>query len=243
MTSDLEQFGPTETFPCDENSEAFAVVRLAVEVSRDQLRTALAIGHAELNGTPPLDDMAVRDIRREVEGHLAAAATISLYRETEAVVRRVNEAGILPTIDAAINRAYTRTADDRAQQSARYGDGTVTLLTTDRGEITIDEPPWCAGHDGDMVGTLDEISHNGAEITVPFVTARSAPSTIMTAQLSHAPYLTLAPEPFPVLYVELDEHCDLDVPDGRNLSRALRLAAVRLDRALDGLARLRGDHR
>jgi hypothetical protein len=243
MTADLEQFGPTETFPCDENSEAFAVVRLAVEVSRDQLRTALAIGHAELNGTPPLDDMAVRDIRREVEGHLAAAATISLYRETEAVVRRVNEAGILPTIDAAIERAYTRTADERLQQDPRYSEGTVTLLTSDRGEVTIEEPAWCIGHGDDMVGTLDEIAHNGAEITVPFVTARYGPSTIMTAQLIHAPYLTLAPEPFPILYVELDENLDLDVPDGRNLSRALRLAAVRLDLALDDLARLRGERR
>lgn len=243
MNADLEQFGPTETFPCDENSEAFAVVRLAVEVSRDQLRTALAIGHAELNGTPPLDDMAVRDIRREVEGHLAAAATISLYRETEAVVRRVNEAGILPTIDAAIDRAYTRTAGERLQQDPRYSEGTVTLLTTDRGEVTIDEPSWCTGHGDDMVGTLDEIAHNGAKITVPFVTARYGPSTIMTAQLSQAPYLTLAPEPFPILYVELDENLDLDPEDGRNLSRALRLAAARLDVALDDLARLRGDHR
>lgn len=251
-------FGPTGVQNAhDDQSEPYVVVRVAYRLSRFELFAALADGYATTNTGADPDSMTVQQIRSDVEAYLCGAS----WRDMEALVETVAgqiEGGEHPEQMAAMKRAMDRafplvTPGDKIMadlpsfshpvQPPRYGDGTVTLQTTDRGEITIDEPSWCAGHDGDIVGTLDEISHNGAEITVPFVTARNAPSTIMSAQLSHAPYLTRAPEPFPVLYVELDEHVDLDVPDGRNLSRALRLAAVRLDRALDDLARLRGDHR
>ena len=108
--------------------------------------------------------------------------------------------------------------------------------------VPIPEPDWCIDpHDG--ANHFTDLTHNGTPFVAPIVTAHYGPSQIMTAHVSHAPYLSLRPEPFPVLSVELDWHGDLDVADGRNLSRALRLAAVRLDRALDDLARLRGDHR
>ncbi|MDV7221020.1 DUF6907 domain-containing protein [Streptomyces prunicolor] len=234
MTAGLEQFGPTETFPCDENSEAFAVVRLAVEVSRDQLRTALAIGHAELNGTPPLDDMAVRDIRREVEGHLAAAATISLYRETESVVSRVNEAGILPVIDAAIERAYRpRREPDRVQRPV-YGDGTVTVETQDHGEIVIDEPSWCLGHDDEPIGYRADVTHKG-----PWEAAEFAGVEFLPAGISWAPFSELHPEPYPV--ADVWEFPPMDPDELRELAALVGSQAGRLYRLANQVDRLRRD--
>jgi hypothetical protein len=232
VNENLPTFGPTEVFPCDENSEAFAVVRLAVEVSRDQLRTALAIGHAELNGTPPLDDMAVLAIRREVEGHLAAAATISLYRETESVVRRVNEVGALPAIDAAIGRAYTRPADERLQQNPRYGEGTVTLQTLDHGEITAVEPRWCEGHDGEQVVHRADIVHKGRVVAAEFNGVEFLP-----ARISWGPFGELAPEPFPVADVE--EFPPMSPAQLRELAAEAGLHAGRLYALANELERIR----
>ncbi|MEV8036751.1 hypothetical protein [Streptomyces sp. NPDC086182] len=103
----LPVFGPTETFPVDESGEPFAVVRLDVAVTRNQLRTAIAIGHAEMAAEPALDQLSTADIRREVEGHLAAGATIELYREQARVVGLLAEADRLAEVDAAVDRAYT----------------------------------------------------------------------------------------------------------------------------------------
>jgi hypothetical protein len=124
-------------------------------------------------------------------------------------------------------------------QQPRYGDGTVTLATLDRGEVTVDEPAWCTGHDGEAVGYFADVTHNGPDIVAPIVTAKYGPSHIMTMHISHAPHLVERPEPFPILAVELDGRGDLDPADARNLARALRLAATRVDRATDDLERIR----
>lgn len=241
---DLPVYGPTDPHG-DEEHEPDVIVRVDYLMSREQLSTVLGMAWAEIAGDREPESLTVAEVRHEVEAWLSVQAFFEIDNQMERDQQRtfpLHQQRILQVLADTVQQAYPprRESAPHRAQDPRYSEGTVTLLTSDRGEVTIEEPAWCIGHGGDMVGTLDEIAHNGAEITVPFVTARNAPSTIMTAQLSHAPYLTLAPEPFPVLYVELDEHCDLDVPDGRNLSRALRLAAVRLDRALDDLARLRG---
>lgn len=230
-------FGPTDPIPCDDDWDAFATVNISLVVSREQLRAALAIGRAEEAGQPPLPELDILDVRREVEGYLAAAAIIGT--EQEAATARISPE-LLADLDSAIERAYTRR--DPAPpppQNPRYGDGTVTLDTVDRGEVTVDEPAWCTGHDGETVGHFTDITHNGPEITAPVVTAKYGPSQILTMRVSHAPHLVERPEPFPLLAVELDGHGDLDPADGHSLARALRLAANRVDRAAVQLDRIR----
>jgi hypothetical protein len=234
-------FGPTETFPCDENSVPFAVVTLSVTVTREQLRAALAIGHAEQSGEPPLPDLTVVDARREIEGYLAAAAVLELDRETDSINARLSPE-LAAELDAVVDRAYTRPArQDPPVQDPRYGEGTVTLQTRDRGEVTVPEPAWCLGHDGEDVSFLADLTHNGAHATAPLVTAKYGPSKIMNAYISHAPHAQMRPEPKPLLSFLLDGHGDLDPADGHNLARALRIAATRVERMATDLGHLRGE--
>ncbi|HEY9414231.1 MAG TPA: hypothetical protein VIQ30_05695 [Pseudonocardia sp.] len=229
-------FGPTDPIPCDDDRDAFATVNMSLVVSREQLRDALAIGHAEEAGQPPLPELDILDVRREVEGYLAAAAVIGT--EQEAATARISPE-LLADLDAAIDRAYTRPEPSFRMQRPRYGDGTVTLATVDRGEVTVDEPAWCTGHDDETVGHFADITHNGPDIVAPIVTAKYGPSQIMTARISHAPHAEAQPEPFPLLAFELDGHGDLDPADGHELARALRLAAARVDRLAVNLNRIR----
>jgi hypothetical protein len=237
---DLSAFGPTETFPCDENSSPFAVVTLSVTVTREQLRAALAIGHAEQSGEPPLAELSVVNTRREVEGYLAAAI-FSSERELQAVDASLSD-DLAAALDAAIDRAYTRPErQDPPRQSPHYREGTVTLQTLDHGEVTVPEPAWCTGHDDEDVSFLADLTHNGAHAIAPIVTAKYGPSKIMTAYISHAPHAQMRPEPKPLLSFLLDGHGDLDPADGHNLARALRIAATRVERMATDLGHLRGE--
>lgn len=234
-------FGPTDPIPCDDDWDAFATVNISLVVSREQLRAALAIGHAEQAGQPPLPELDILDVRREVEGYLAAAAVIGT--EQEASTARISPE-LLAAIDAAIERAYTRR--DPAPplaQDPRYRDGTVTLQTSDHGEVTVDEPVWCIGHGDDTVGRLADVTHNGPPITATAITASHGEIEVMHGCITHAPHAVQQPEPHPVLYVALDLDASVDPEDGRHLTRAIRVASARLDRAIAELARLRGEGR
>ncbi|MFJ2949137.1 DUF6907 domain-containing protein [Streptomyces sp. NPDC087226] len=129
------------------------------------------------------------------------------------------------------------------KQSPRYRDRTVILNTLDHGEVTVPEPAWCIGHDDDLVGYLADITHNGPVITADAVTARYGRTPLLEARISQAPHGEIRPEPLPLLYVHLDVDATVATEDGRNLTRALRAAANRLDRALDELTHLRGEGR
>jgi hypothetical protein len=234
-------FGPTETFPCDENSTPFAVVTLSVAVTREQLRAALAIGQAEQASEPPLPELTVVDTRRQVEGYFAAAAVIESERELQAVNASLG-ADLAADLDAAIDRAYTRPErQDPPRQDPRYSEGTVTLQTLDQGEVTVPEPAWCLGHDDEDVSYLADLTHHSVRTTAPLVTAKHGLSQIMTAYISHAPHAQQRPEPKPLLSFLLDAHGDLDPADGHNLARALRIAAVRIERMAADLGHLRGE--
>ncbi|MFE7648655.1 DUF6907 domain-containing protein [Streptomyces phaeoluteigriseus] len=233
-------FGPTETFPCDESTEPMAVIHLAMEVSRDELRAALAIGHAELSGTPPLADMDVLDIRREVEGHLAAGTTYQLQRETAEVVRRVNDAGILADLDAAIDRAYTLPAGPpRLQPQPRSGGRTVALQTIDHGEVAFTEPTWCVGHGwqaGAGIGRND-ITHNSVRVKAGAATEAHGWVPMMSAQISWAPFVELVPR----VVVELDLVGEFEAEEVTHVAGALRTAASRIERVAAEAIRLRGE--
>ncbi|MFE4701442.1 DUF6907 domain-containing protein [Streptomyces sp. NPDC056738] len=241
MTATPPAFGPTETFPCDENSTPFAAVTLSFTVTREQLRAALAIGQAEQAGEPPLPELTVVDTRRQVEGYFAAAAVIESERELQAVNARLTP-DMAAQLDAVIDRAYTRAErPDPPRQDPRYSEGTVTVQTLDSGEVTVPEPAWCLGHDDENVSYLADLTHNGARTTAPLVTAKYGLAQIMHAYISHAPHAQQQPEPKPLLSFLLDGHGDLDPADGHNLARALRVAAVRIERMATDLDHLRGE--
>src|ERR1051325_5259239 len=146
MTSSLPAFGPTGSPVSDSDVDGMAVVRLAVVLSRTHLQTALAAGYAEMGEGRALADLDVSEIRREVEGYLGANALIQLYRETDALGAR-SSSPWLAALDEAITRAYSLPAATVGpSQPPRYGEGTVTLPTEDHGDVTLEEPSWCAGH-------------------------------------------------------------------------------------------------
>lgn len=242
MTTPPPSFGPTEIIGDDEQTP-FAIVHLAIALPREQLRAALAIGHAEMAGEPPLPDMSPADTRREIEGHLGACAVIELDREAASINERLSPE-LAAELDAAIDRAYVRPQPQKPEgQQPRYGDGTVTLQTIDQGDATVPEPAWCTGHDDEPVGYLADITHNGRPITADAVTARHGQIEVAHGHISHAPHAVLQPEPHPVLYIALDLHDSFTPEDGRNVTRALRVAATRFDRALADLTHLRGEGR
>ncbi|MGW0372444.1 DUF6907 domain-containing protein [Streptomyces coeruleorubidus] len=242
MTTPPPSFGPTEIIG-DEEQTPFAIVHLAIALPREQLRAALAIGHAEMAGEPPLPEMSAVDIRREVEGHLGACAVIELDREAASINERLSPE-LAAELDAAIDRAYIRPEPPQPEgQQPRYGDGVVTLQTIDQGEVVEPEPAWCLGHDDEPVGHFADITHDGRPITAHAVTASHGQIEVAHGYITHAPHGVLQPEPHPVLYIALDLHDSFGPEDGRHVTRALRVAATRFDRALADLARMRGESR
>lgn len=45
---------------------------------------------------------------------------------------------------------------------------TVTLVTSDHGDVTIPEPSWCAGHADHVPGHRADILHLGPDVTLSF---------------------------------------------------------------------------
>jgi len=129
------------------------------------------------------------------------------------------------------------------RQDPRYRDGVVVLQTIDRGEVVVPEPAWCRGHDDDLVGHLADVTHNGPVIRADAVTARYGALQVLESRITQAPHGEIRPEPLPLLFVHLAVDATVAVEDGRHLTQALRAAAVRIDRALDEVARMRGDRR
>ncbi|MEV0639020.1 hypothetical protein AB0I77_29570 [Streptomyces sp. NPDC050619] len=231
MSTPPPSFGPTEIIR-DEDTEAFAIVQLALAVPRDQLRAALLIGHAQMAGEPPLADMDVLDIRREVEGYLGACAVIDLYREADTItVRLAEHPELAAELDAAIDRAYKPRPAPPVQQPV-YGDGTVTLDTLDHGRITIPEPTWCTGHDGEQIVQRIDIAHVGAATAGEY-----AGVDFLPARISWGPFAELRPEPYPL--ADVDEFPGMDPDELRELAAEVGLHAGRLYSKANELDRIR----
>jgi hypothetical protein len=246
VNEQLPVFGPTETFGgIDETEPAVAIVQFAIALTRTQLATALGISFAEIAADQTLESLTDTEVRVEVEGHLATEALHSLDVQIERDQARrwaPDQQQLLAQIADLAARAYTRPAPQPLEpQRPRYGTGTVTLRTLDRGEVTVTEPAWCIGHDNDHVGHYADITHTGTPTSTTASTARHGDVEVFYGQVSHAPHREADPEPLPTLYVALDLNASVDTKDGRSLSRALRLASARLDRTLNDLARMRGE--
>ncbi|MFF4823156.1 DUF6907 domain-containing protein [Streptomyces sp. NPDC001312] len=130
-----------------------------------------------------------------------------------------------------------------AMQDPRYGQGTVTLQTLDHGEVVLPEPAWCCGHDDDQVGYLADVTHNGRPVRADVSTERYGLAEVMEAFITQAPHAVLQPELQPLLAVRIDVDMTVAPADGRKLAQALRVASLRIERALNEVARLRGERR
>jgi hypothetical protein len=97
----------------------------------------------------------------------------------------------------------------------------VNVLVTK--SLEIDEPDWCVGHRGDRAQFMPDLTHNGPEVSARVDTRRGT-AEFLTAYISHTPHAMLAPEPLPVLAIEVGGdtvNCDPDeVRTFTNLVRA-----------------------
>lgn len=225
MTGNLPVYGPTEPFG-DEEHESEVIVRVDFLMSREQIATALGMAWAEIAGDRNPEALTVVEVRHEVEAWLSVQAFHELDVQMERDAARAwspERQRAMQLLAAAVQHAYPphRERPVPAVQEPRYGDGTVTLQTLDRGEVTVPEPDWCRGHDGDMVGPLSELAHEGPEVAAVVDGGRLGELPFLRAQLTHAPFLEAEPEPHPLVYVEAMEAASFDA-DG------LRAAAARL---------------
>ncbi|QIY72031.1 hypothetical protein HEP84_25670 [Streptomyces sp. RLB1-33] len=109
---------------------------------------------------------------------------------------------------------------------------TVTLETLDRGLITVPEPGWCKGHEGEPPQRYTDLTHNS-------VTVRAA--GMLEAHLSQAPYLGVEPEPHPIVAVQLDCVEDFTAEDIPQLVEELRSVEKVLSFVAAEAIRLRGE--
>jgi hypothetical protein len=243
----LPVYGPTEVQNVnDDFGPAVAVVRVDFALSREELVAALSYGYAIANQDCPVEDMSVEDIRREVEGYLAFAGYQRMTEHVEAErARRHQDPVTQAAFEAAIDRAYPGRVvpEPPAVQAPRYGDGKVTLQTLDRGEVTVPEPAWCTGHEGETVGHLADITHDGHPTTVTARTEQYGAVDILEARISHAPHARQQPEPHAVVSTRIDVELDLTVEDAKPVAHALHVAGLRLARLAADARHLRGGAR
>ncbi|MDX3689927.1 hypothetical protein PV726_06165 [Streptomyces europaeiscabiei] len=238
----LPVFGPTDPFG-DGETTPDVIVRVDFLLSREQLVTALGISWAEVAGDRAPESLTVVEARYEIESYLAVQAFHELADQMERDQRRVfppDSQRAMQVLAEVVNRAYPVASAPapvvRQAQAPRYGDGTVTLQTLDHGEIVVNEPAWCVGHDGETVGHRADITHNGAwtaaELDVDGDTVEFLP-----VRISHAPLTELQPEPRPVADVE--GFPALDAEQLRDLAGKVGAHAGRLYSKANELDRLR----
>jgi hypothetical protein len=99
---------------------------------------------------------------------------------------------------------------------------TVTLETLDRGSVTVPEPGWCRGHEGELPQRYADLTHNARTVRAAATTYGQGVVPLLEAYLSHAPYRELVPEPHPVISVVLGCTGDFTVEDIPELIEGLR---------------------
>ena len=241
---DLPVYGPTDPFG-DEEHEPDVIVRVDFLMSREQLVTALGMAWAEIAGDRSPESLTVLEVRHEVEAWLSVQAFFALSDQMERDQSRPfspEQQRVMQVLAAAIDQAYPprRDSEPRPVQQPRYGNGTVTLATVDRGEVTVDEPVWCVGHDGEPVGHFTDITHGGPHITAAVEALEYSPVPLLRANVTHAPNLEQSPEPHPVAYVEGMEAASFDAAGLRHLAGEGRVWLARIEAMADELDNLAG---
>lgn len=113
---------------------------------------------------------------------------------------------------------------------------TVTLQTVDHGELTVPEPAWCLGHEGEPVGYRADICHKGRVVAAEYEADHDTVQ-FLPARISWGPFGELQPEPYPVADVE--EFPPMSPEQLRELAAEVALHAGRLYRLSNELDRLR----
>ncbi len=117
---------------------------------------------------------------------------------------------------------------------------TVTVDTIDHGRITIPEPDWCLGKHTQPVYRSD-ITHDSVTVKAAAHTDRHGRVPLLQVHISHAPYLELHSEPYPVVSVQLDCVEDFIAEDIPQLLEGLRTAERVLAHVAAEAIRLRGE--
>ncbi|WP_406199232.1 hypothetical protein OG331_22985 [Streptomyces sp. NBC_01017] len=238
---EMPVYGPTDPFG-DEEHEPDVIVRVDFLMSREQITTALGIAWAEGFTTGAPESLTVLQVRHEVEAYLSVQAFHELDVQMERDRQREfppEQQRVLQLLAEAVERAYPAAGAQNyapAVQAPRYGDGTVTLQTLDHGEITIDEPRWCTGHDGEQIVQRVDVTHVGRKVAAEVETDAGAVE-FLPACISWGPFAELRPEPYPL--ADVDDFPAMDPAQLRELAAETALHAGRLYRLSNELDRLR----
>ncbi|MEU6768632.1 hypothetical protein ABZ916_39745 [Streptomyces sp. NPDC046853] len=241
MSEYLPTFGPS-LVNADEEREPAAVVRVAYALSREQLVTALGVSFAEVAADRDPAALSSADVRNEIEGFLAAQGFMAVNDQIERDALRPyppEQQAVMQLLAAAVERAYPSAPEPPAVQAPRYADGMVTLQTLDHGAVTVVEPSWCTGHEGEPVGHRADITHNGPVVVARVETECHGTVEFLQTHLSWAPFAELRPEPYPVVAVEVGNGHDFGPEGVRRVAKALLGHAGRLHRFADDLESLR----
>ncbi|MEU6344465.1 hypothetical protein ABZ883_26355 [Streptomyces sp. NPDC046977] len=104
---------------------------------------------------------------------------------------------------------------------------TVTIPTCDHGDVTIDEPMWCAG-DHPAGGYRVDITHRGPEMVLDVLTSRGRPRLLSLA-LESRPFTELPPGTSVFVNVGIsDDFYPHTVADLHRLAETLMLHASRV---------------
>ncbi|MFJ9903908.1 DUF6907 domain-containing protein [Streptomyces sp. NPDC101152] len=230
-------YGPTEPQnDHDDQPEPWVTVRVGYRVSRFELLAALAAGYATANEMQDPDTMTVAEIRYDVEAFFADTSARDLDAMVEEVASKVERGEDHAQFEAlrrAMDRAYPVSGPPPAAvQRPVYDDGTVTLDTLDHGRITIDEPIWCTGHDGEQIVHRADVTHVGVTVTGEYAGVEFLP-----ARISWAPFAELRPEPLPL--ADVDEFPSMTPDELRELGAELGLHVGRLYSKANELDRIR----
>lgn len=243
MTENLPVYGPTEVFD-DEGVTPDVIIRVAYALSREQLYAALSIGYTELIPTLDAHNLTTEDVRREVEGWFAGQGIVEIDRyvaQGQLTAYPVEAQPVMDALAAALDRAYPPRRPEPVRRAPRYGDGTVTIDTVDRGDVTVPEPAWCIGHAWQPNPHRSDITHNSPRVKAAATTDGAGRVHLLKAYISHAPYLELQPEPHPIVSVDLGCTDDFAAEDIPQLAEGLRSAAQVLENVAAEAIRLRGE--
>lgn len=132
-------------------------------------------------------------------------------------------------------------SDDRprvAPQVPRNPDGTVTVTTTDAGDVVVACPPWCvAGHGYRHAPAKAEITHTSEPVWALADTPEHGPTSLAEAGLVQWPY---SDRPQVFLSVETDDgHLEVGPTGAHRIAAALRAHADHIDAMADQLAAMR----
>ncbi|MFF2437938.1 DUF6907 domain-containing protein [Streptomyces sp. NPDC058107] len=132
-------------------------------------------------------------------------------------------------------------SDDRptvAPRPRRNPDGTVTVTTTDHGDVTVACPPWCtAEHGYRHPPAKAEITHNSEPAWALVDTPEHGPTSLVEAGLVQWPYSDRAQV---FLSVETDDgHLEVGPTGARRIAAALRAHADHIDAMAEQLAAMR----